>query len=212
MNTVNHEPHSANRARFAASCMLYDVSSPRPPIPSPPGPCSSAARRAHLCSSVFIRGFIAVCCLLPAFSCCGYSVRSLLPPHLRTVAVPPVQNSTLQPGLDDQLTDLLTAAFNSDRSLHVTTLEKTDLAVNVTVTAYSREASVYDENQTISTYDLTATAQVEAHDHVRDESFFSGPVSEKINYNPASETEDAAATRLMQALAAEIVRRVITAW
>lgn len=159
---------------------------------------------------------IPVLYLLPVFclvlSCCGYSLRSLLPPHLRTVAVPPCQNSTMQPGLGDQLTELLTAAFSRDRSLRVGTPENADLAVNTTITAYSRTASVYDERQNISTYDLAASAQVEAHDQVRDETFFSGSVSEKITYNPAAETEEAAATRLLQALAAEIVRRVITTW
>ena len=160
-------------------------------------------------TSSAVLALYAVCCLLAAAGCCGYSAKSLLPPHLRTAAVPPVQNSTLQPGLDDQLTDLLVTAFNRDRSLRVTTLEQANLAVTVTITSYSRTASVYDENQTISTYDLTAAAQVDAQDQVRDETFFSGSVSAKVTYDPDTETEEAAATRLLEALAAEIVRRVI---
>jgi len=152
------------------------------------------------------------CCVTLVLSCCGYSVRSLLPPHLRTVAVPPCQNSTMQPGLDDQFTDLLATAFNSDRSLRVTALEQANLVVTANITSYARDASAYDTSQTISTYDLTAAVQIDAEDQVRDEVFFSGIVSERVSYDPAAETEDAAATRLMQALASEVVRRVITAW
>lgn len=118
----------------------------------------------------------------------------------------------MQPGLEDQLTDFTTAAFNRDRSLRVSTPEKSDLVLTITITSYSRIAAVYDEKQNISTYDLTASAQVEAHDQVRDETYFSGTVAEKVVYNPATETEEIAASRLLQRLAAEIVRRILTAW
>ncbi len=118
----------------------------------------------------------------------------------------------MQPGLDDQLTDFVTAAFNRDRSLRVSTPEKADLVLTITIISYSRVASVYDEQQNISAYDLTASAQIEAHDQVRDEVYFSGTVTEKTAYNPATETEETAASRLLQRLAAEIVRRILTAW
>ncbi len=168
--------------------------------------------RLHPVPTILGTTLIAGCCLLTTTGCCGYSARSLLPPHLRTVAVLPAQNLTLQPGLGDQLTDLLITAFNRDHSLRVTTLEQANLSVNVTITSYSRTASVYDENQTISAYELSGTAQVEAEDQVRDETFFSGPVTAKVTYNPDTETEEAAAIRLMERLATETVRRVITAW
>ncbi|OYD14849.1 hypothetical protein CH330_07340 [candidate division WOR-3 bacterium JGI_Cruoil_03_51_56] len=146
------------------------------------------------------------------FNCCGYSARSLLPPHLHTVAVPPVENSTMQPGLDDELTELLITAFNKDRNLRVTTLDNSDLVVLVNITTYSRTATAYDEKQTISTYDIAISARVEAEDRIRDETFFKGMVSERINYDPDSETEEQAAARVLENLAREIVRRIITTW
>lgn len=144
--------------------------------------------------------------------CCGYSTRSLLPPHIRTVAVLPAENSTTQPGLGDELTDALIAAFKRDRSLRVTTLESADLVLTLNVSGYSRNASAYDEEQAVSAYEISVTAQVDAEDQVRGESFFSSAVSARLTYNPEGKTEEAAATEALAKLADEIVRRVITAW
>ncbi len=156
--------------------------------------------------------FQAAATMLVLLNCCGYSARSLLPPHLHTIAVPPVENSTTRPGLGDELTELLTTAFNKDRNLRVSTLENADLAATVNITSYSRTAAVYEEDQTILTYEIAVSARVEAEDQVRGESFFTAAVSERVNYDPDAETEEQAATRALEKLADEIVRRIITTW
>ncbi|MBM3313429.1 hypothetical protein FJY70_02410, partial [candidate division WOR-3 bacterium] len=76
--------------------------------------------------------------VLVAAGCCGYSTRSLLPSHLKTVAVLPAGNSTTQPGLAEALTDSLASAFASDRTLRVTNAEAASLLVNATVSSYAR--------------------------------------------------------------------------
>ncbi len=145
-------------------------------------------------------------------SCCGYSTRSLLPPHLKTYAIKPVVNSTLQAGLGDAFGDALARAFAADRSLRADAAEDANLLLDVTVTGYNREASVYDQNQNIQAYELAITTQVEATDQVRAESFFAEAVSQRVSYDPAAETEEAAAQRCLDKLAQEVVRRVITKW
>jgi len=150
--------------------------------------------------------------VLLALNCCGYSTRSLLPPHLRTVAIAAVENSTTQPGLAELLNDALSSAFHQDRNLRVTNVENADLVVTVTITGYTRTAAAYDARQNISLYELTVAARVEAEDQVRDETFFSGTVSGRVTYDPNSVTEEAATPKAIAKLAAEIVRQVVTAW
>jgi len=145
-------------------------------------------------------------------ACCGYSTRSLLPPHLRTFALLPVENATLQPGLGDQFEGVLNRAFTNDRSLRAATADDADLVLTTKVTSYSRTASVYDQNQNVQAYELSIAAQVDAHDQVRDESFFSEVVAQRVSYDPSAEAEDAAAARCLDLLAKEVVRRVITKW
>ncbi len=154
--------------------------------------------------------------LFPALAliagCCGYSTRSLLPSHLRTVAVSPAENATAQPGLGEALTDSLIAAFNRDRNLRVTNIEAANLVVTARVETYSRSAASYTGNQEVSTYELLLAARVQAHDQVRDEEFYSGSSSVRTTYNPAAKTEEQAAVEAVGRLAQEVVRQVLTAW
>lgn len=150
--------------------------------------------------------------------CCGYSTRSLLPSHLKTVAVPPVTNTTTQPGLAEALTDSLTAAFTSDRALRVTNVEAADLVVNTTVSGYARTPASYTgdttASQTVSAYELSVSAQVEARDRTRDELFYSGVASARVTYDPGlgGKTEEQASAEAVKKLALEIVRQVQIAW
>ncbi len=143
---------------------------------------------------------------------CGYSTRSLLPPHLKTVAITAVENSTTQPGLTEELSLVLPRVFNSDRNLRITTLEAADLAVSVTLKSYSRTAASYDAEQTISTYEISIAAQIDVEDQVRNESFFSGIVTSRISYQPENKSEEDAISEAIEKLAREITRQIITAW
>ena len=153
-----------------------------------------------------------VLCVLLFAGCCGYSTRSLLPSHLKTVAVPPATNTTTQPGLAEALTDSLTAAFTADRTLHVTNQEAADLVVNTTVSSYSRTPASYTGDQTVSAYELSVGARVEARDRTRDEILYSGVASSRITYDPDVKTEEDAAAETVKKLASEIVRLVQIAW
>ena len=159
--------------------------------------------------------FLALGYLLFVVGCCGYSTRSLLPSHLKTVAVPPATNTTTQPGLAEALTDDLTAVFTSDRTLHVTNTEAADLVVNTTVSSYTRTASSYSSDslvQNVSAYELSVSAQVDARDQTRNEEFYSGTASARVTYDPSAKTEEQAAADAIKKLAAEIVRQVQIAW
>jgi hypothetical protein len=151
--------------------------------------------------------------------CCGYSTHSLLPSHLKTVAVQTATNTTTQPGLAEALTDSLTTAFTADRTLRVTNTEAADLVVNTTVSNYTRTASSYtgDSVQAVSAYELSISAQVDARDQTRNEQFYKGTASARVTYDPNAtppnaNTEEQAAAEAIKKLASEIVRQVQIAW
>ena len=144
--------------------------------------------------------------------CCGYSTRSLLPSHLKTVAVSPALNTTTQPGLAEVLTDSVIAAFTADRTLRVTNTEAADLVVSSTLSNYSRTASSYTGEQAVSAYELSVSAQVEARDQSRNEGFYKGTASARVTYDPNAKTEEQAASEAIGKLASEIVRQVQIAW
>jgi outer membrane lipopolysaccharide assembly protein LptE/RlpB len=155
---------------------------------------------------------LAATALLLLAGCCGYSTRSLLPPHLKTVAVSAVENATSRPGGGDDLTEALVRAFNRDRNLRVTAIETADLVLTTTLSSYTRTATAYDASQAVSGYEIAVGAKVQAEDRVRGESFLDRTVSARVSYDPESEDEDAAAQRAVERLAEEIVRQIITTW
>ena len=126
--------------------------------------------------------------------------------------MPPATNTTTQPGLAEALTDSLTAAFTSDRTLHVTNTEAADLVVTTTVSGYNRTASSYTGDQAVSAYELSVSAQVDARDQTRNEEFYKGVASARVTYDPNAKTEEQAAAEAMKKLASEIVRQVQIAW
>jgi hypothetical protein len=128
-----------------------------------------------------MRRTLAAIALLLLADCCGYSTRSLLPPHLRTVAVPAVENVTSRPGGGDDLTQTLIRAFNRDRNLRVTAIETADLVLTTTLSSYSRTATAYDASQAISGYEIAVAAKVQAEDRVRGESFLDRVVSTALS-------------------------------
>jgi hypothetical protein len=106
----------------------------------------------------------------------------------------------------------LPKAFNSDRNLRVTNVEAANLVVSATVNSYTRDAASYTGDQAVSAYKLTVTAQVDANDQVRDETFYSGSAAVTVTYDPNARTEEQAATEAISKLAAEIVRQILIAW
>ena len=144
--------------------------------------------------------------------CCGYSTRSLLPSHLRTIGFEQVDNLTLQPELTDLFDAGLHDEFTRDRSLRVTTLEDADVVLRIQLVSYSKEADSYTGDQRISSYRLSAAAALSAQDKVRGEPLYSGSISAQIPFDPNTATEEDMSRPLMTKLAKEAVRVLLLAW
>jgi hypothetical protein len=143
--------------------------------------------------------------------CCGYSVRALLPPHLKTISVQPVENQTVKPDLDVRLTDLMVQGFTRDGSLRITDLKHADLVLTCKVNGYEKLPQTYDASQLITTWRITLQAQVEAQDQVKSQSLWTGSVPVTVNY-AATETEELGLDRALSKLSSEIIRRTLIAW
>jgi hypothetical protein len=159
-----------------------------------------------------MRRYLPLLVILVGLSCCGYSARALLPPHLKTIAVLPVENQTLKPGLDVLLTDSLIDAFRRDGNLRVVDLEKADVVLHCQLTGYDKTAQAYSSSQQVNTWRLSLGGKADAEDKIRSEKLWEGSVSADINYDPNSQTEEAGIGLAISKLTADIVRRTLIAW
>jgi len=145
-------------------------------------------------------------------ACCGYSVHALLPPHLKTIFVEPVENQTAKSDLDVKLTDLLIHGFAHDGSLRIADLKQANVLLHCKLDGYEKLPQTYGGNQEITTWRITLQAQVDAQDQVKSQALWSATVPVTVNYDPATETEDQGVDRGLNKLSTEIVRRTLIAW
>lgn len=79
--------------------------------------------------------FIAVCCLIFLSSGCGYKigVRGMMHPQIKSVAIAPIRNNTMEPLASDVLRMQLAAEFQRDGALKLERLSKADCIVYATI-------------------------------------------------------------------------------
>jgi hypothetical protein len=149
---------------------------------------------------------------LIGLSCCGYSTRALLPGSIRTVAILPIENQTLKPGLELQLTDSLARGFQKDGNLRLADPERADLVLRCQVTGFRKDPQTYVSGQEVSTWQVGLSAQCEVKQSSRDAKLWSGGVSVSASYDAVGQTEEQGIEAAVGKLADEIVRRTLLAW
>ena len=152
------------------------------------------------------------CVILCFFNCCGYSTNVLIAPHLKTIAIPLVENQTIRPGLGEALTDSLISAFTKDRHLRVTNIENANVVLTCQITSYNKAPQSYDASQNVYAYQITLDASGKCEDKVKSETIWEETVSAWITYNPNTETEEQGINQAIAKLSSEILRRTLTSW
>ncbi|MDH5187085.1 MAG: LptE family protein [bacterium] len=145
-------------------------------------------------------------------NCCGYSTQALIAPHLKTIAIPLVENQTIRPGLEEALTEKLTEDFNKDRHLRITSIENADVVLECQITGYNKIPQSYDADQNVYAYRITIDATGRCEDRVTSDIIWEGPVSAWITYDPNAESEETGIEKALAKLSLEIVRKTITSW
>jgi outer membrane lipopolysaccharide assembly protein LptE/RlpB len=94
--------------------------------------------------------------------CMGYTLGNTLPPNIRSVAVPVVQNEANEPGLEPVITSAIIAEFQRDGSLKVRPRDQANSVIEVKLTRYDLAPLRYrrDQNTTANEYRLTLRADV----------------------------------------------------
>src|SRR5712691_3574090 len=74
---------------------------------------------------------------------CAYTVRSALPSHLKTLAIPVFVNNTVEFGLADDITQALVDGFLADRHLRIVQERDADAVLRGTISAYKNQVFGY---------------------------------------------------------------------
>src|SRR5437867_4680885 len=98
---------------------------------------------------------------------CGYTVRSALPSHLKTLAIPVFANSTVEFGLADDITQSLVTGFLADRHLRIVQERDADAVLRGTVVSYRNRVFGYTSSERATEYEVVLTVKVAFRDMIK---------------------------------------------
>ena len=105
---------------------------------------------------------------LGAAGCGVYSFSaSRLPGHIKTVAIPVFENVTPEPGLEQEVTQAVTAEFVRDNSLRVVPESRADSGLYGRVIRYQNRVFGYNAQAQTEEYEVVIEVEVEFKDLVK---------------------------------------------
>ena len=173
---------------------------------------------------------VIVSCLL-VISGCGYTTKTLLPPHVKTIYIDNVHNKIditketgydeaheiYRPGLEREIRKAIKDRFIFDGKLKVVNeKEKASSVLNCDILDFEKQPLRYRDDKTIEEYRLKLVVSLKFTDLVDnavliDESEFVGEKTYSLS-GPFVSSESSAQTEAITDLARRIVERVVDIW
>jgi hypothetical protein len=142
-------------------------------------------------------------------SCCGYSTRSLLPGHMKTVHIKLFENNTFKAGIDEIATASVVDAFAGGSGLRLVDEKDAALVIEGRVSGFSKDPYTYTSAQAVIEYKVTVTLSARCVDQVRNDVFWEGSVSDWVTYETDEEQAIIDATNKT---AEKLVNTILTNW
>ncbi len=107
-------------------------------------------------------------------SACGYHLtgtQNTLPPHLKTIAIPVFDNSSSEPDIHRNMTNVIRQSFINDGRLKVVNKSKADLVMKGLLNSYTLKAVSFDSNDVALAYYVALGVNIDVKDMVKRKQF-----------------------------------------
>lgn len=152
--------------------------------------------------------------LAAALPGCYSFTGSNLPGHIKALAVPTLRNATLEPGVEQEITEGIVDRFIADGRLKIGSRSSAEAIFVGEVVAYENKVNNYSASQEPLDYIVVLTLRAQMRDQVKNRDLWTEDrlVATAV-YEPASgETEEDARAEAITTLAADIVGRTLEQW
>jgi len=171
-------------------------------------------RRIHDAASVLFLG--AAMSLLMA-GCAGYRLGSTLPPGINVVHIPTFVNETSEPRIDIETSQATLSEIQRDGTLSVSSLDKSDVILNVTLVGFELQPLRYDRDSatTAQEYRLTMTANITLTHRLTKRVLTQKTVEGEEDFTPIGDLSSAKRAAMPEAardLAHDIVESIVEYW
>ena len=149
-------------------------------------------------------------------SSCAYTAKTILPAHIKRIAIFTFKNKTFHYGLEDILTEAVIKEFIIDGRLQVGRREIADALLKGEITRYNLEPLSYDEENVVEEYKIQLLANITLKDLTTNEILWEekdleGEDTYSVRLEPV-ETEQEGLEKAIEELARKIVSRTIEGW
>jgi len=150
---------------------------------------------------------------------CAYTVSSVLPAHLKTLAIPVFENKTVEFRLAEDVTEAITSAFVADRRLRIGRERDADAVLRGSVIAYKNQVYGYTAQERATEYEIVLVVQVAFRDQVKNRVLWKeDQLVVRTTYNvvpvgaQVAKTETDGRREVIAKLADQIVSRTVQGW
>jgi hypothetical protein len=142
---------------------------------------------------------------------------SNLPGHIKTIAVPTIENETLEPGIEQEVTTGLTNRFLDDGRLKIGRANSADARLDARLTRYENKVNNYSAAQEPLDYIVVMSLDVQMRDQVKNRELWAQEnLTATAIYVPggggALTSENQARAQAISDLASDVVNRTLEQW
>ena len=152
-------------------------------------------------------------------SCAYTTSTAMLPPHLKTIAIPVFENSTAQHGLDQELTQAVIDKFVQDNHLKVVDERSANAVMRGRIISYRNAVFGFSVETQAQEYRVTVVVAVTLKDVVKNREMWNDEnLVKTVNYYVVDVPGQVARTELdgrkeaIQKIADEILSRSVESW
>ncbi|HEX5031926.1 MAG TPA: LptE family protein [Candidatus Eisenbacteria bacterium] len=150
---------------------------------------------------------------------CGYTVSSVLPAHIKTIAIPTFANNTVENGLAGDVTESLINGFLADKRLRLERERDADSILRGTILAYRNRVYAYTSQEVATQYEILLVAQVAFRDVQKNKDLWKeDELTVRTTYNVVAVGSEPAKTEVdgrkdvIQKMTDLIVSRTVQGW
>ncbi len=164
------------------------------------------------------RLFVAVALILAALTGCShYGFSASVRTHISSVAIPVLENETVEFAVDQGLTDALIEEFSDDNSLSIVGEDEAESILRGTIVRYSRPVLSYDAGGNPREYKVSIVAKLSYEDLTSSTIMWEDEIMGWAVYSVTGEdgeltTEEEAQERAFEKIAQDVVSRTVQAW
>lgn len=153
------------------------------------------------------------------FTGCGYTLSSVIPGYIKTVAIPVFENSTVEFGIAEDVTRALQDDFLANGRLTTTGEKQADSVLRGAVLIYKNQVFGYTQQERATSYEIVLTVRVLFRDLVKSRDIWKeDALTVRTTYNVVAvgstpaQTETQARADAVRKLADQIVSRTVQGW